>query len=291
MKVIRVVGGLGSQMMAYSLYLSMADRSDDNVICDFSWFHYHQSHNGAELNRIFGVEENRINRKLDFLFYSEFFVAKWIRKITFGLGFLKKYRAERKKYNYDEDVFYRKGNVVYYQCWTSWKYFENVEQKVVDAFQFPTISEPKNIEILDLIENSNSVAIHVRRGDYLESASLRGLAPDHYYSSAMNHIDENIDEPVYFVFSNDIEWCKENIQSNNIHYISWNSGGSSFRDMQLMARCKHNIIPNSTFSWWGAYLNRNPGKIVVAPEKWSNPETGVELNDMNMPSWVAIKNY
>jgi hypothetical protein len=291
MKVIQIVGGLGSQMMAYAFYISMSERSSQEIICDFSSFSHRQEHNGVELQRIFGIEEKRLDKKLEFLFYSRSIAAKIIRKIIYELGLMKNYTGALKNFNYDEDVFVQNGNVRYFQCWTSWKYFQGVEQRIIDTFKFPNISEQENIRILELIENSNSVSVHLRRGDYLSSNLHANLAPDLYYKKAIKYIFENVKNPNFFVFSNDIEWCKENIKLKNIHYIDWNNGQSSFRDMQLMSHCKHNIIPNSTFSWWGAYLNRNPAKIVISPERWANPGLGVELNDMNMPDWVVIKNY
>ena len=97
--------------------------------------------------------------------------------------------------------------------------------------------------------------------------------------------------PYFFIFSNDIEWCQENIKLENSYYVDWNTGENSYKDMQLMSLCKHNIIPNSTFSWWGAWLNKNPNKIVIAPEKWFNECSNI--NDLGIvpEKWVKIKNY
>jgi hypothetical protein len=289
MQIIQVVGGLGSQMMAYSLYIAMVKRRNQAIICDFSWFNYNRCHNGAELDRIFGIKQNMVSPGFAFFLHSRSFVAKILRRLAYLSGLLKNYSAERRNYNYDEDVFVQKGNVRYLQCWTSWKYFQGVEQEIIDLFKFPDVTDLENIRTRDLIKNSNSVSIHVRRGDALGSY-LGSLVNDFYYKSAIDYICANIEDPVFFVFSDDIEWCRNNLRPRFVHYIDWNHGSSSFRDMQLMACCKHNIIPNSSFSWWAAYLNRNPGKIVIAPEKWGSAEVGVQLDDMNMPGWVLIKN-
>ena len=97
------------------------------------------------------------------------------------------------------------------------------------------------------------------------------IATPKYYKESIKLIEEKIENPTFFVFSNDMEWVKENIQINSrVFYVDINSGDDSYKDMQLMSKCKHNIIANSSFSWWGAWLNENKNKIVVAPKKWVN---------------------
>ena len=132
------------------------------------------------------------------------------------------------------------------------------------------------LEILNEIENSNSISIHIRRGDYMspENYNMYGcIATPTYYKKAIKVIEEKVENPTFFVFSNDMDWVKKNIQINSrVFYIDINSGNGSYKDMQLMSNCKHNIIANSSFSWWGAWLNENKNKIVIAPKKWINRE-------------------
>jgi hypothetical protein len=291
-KVIYVVGGLGSQMMAYSLYLAMRKRNQ-NVSCDFSWYDSNHCHNGAELNKLFGIDETRITGISSYFLFRSPLHLRIISKICTIANIVKYHNASDLKYNYDETVFDNTKTfalIVYYQCWTSWRYFAGVENEIKDVFIFPEINDPNLEEIESNIRNSNSVSIHVRRGDYNNSDSLKNLTPLQYFEDAINVIRRKVDNPKFFVFSDDIEWCKNNFTSKDIIFVS-KYNYSNYIDMQLMSLCKHNILSNSSFSGWAAFLNRNNEKIVISPEVWSNYETGVELKDMNMPEWIKIKNY
>ncbi|KGK17398.1 alpha-1,2-fucosyltransferase [Vibrio navarrensis] len=286
MKIVKVVGGLGSQMFAYALYLSLKEKYDKNekIILNTSFYEKFKQHNGFELNDIFGISENN-NELADSIIEKRTFIHKLIYKLIF-----KEISAESKKYNFNEEVF-NKGNIIYNQCWTSWKYFDGYESLIKETFKFRELVEKENIEVAKIIESSNSVSIHVRRGDYLDSPGLKGLSPLWYYRESINYMNKKVENPSYFVFSDDISWCKENLGLESAHYIDWNKKTKSFRDMQLMSMCKHNIIPNSSFSWWGAYLNKNREKIVITPERWGNLGLGLELKDINHPEWVVLKNY
>ncbi|WP_215406320.1 alpha-1,2-fucosyltransferase [Vibrio gigantis] len=286
MKIIKAAGGLGSQMFAYALYLSLENKygSKERVVFDTSFFEDYEQHNGYELVRLFNVRFNQSNNFEKEIARNERFLHRKVRKL-----FFKVIDAKQRRYNFDERVFTNRS-AAYNQAWTSWRYFEHCEPLVKNTFTFPEISEPKNLDALGLIQTTNSVAIHVRRGDYLAVPALNGLAPLSYYRSAIKYIKENVDSPTFFIFSDDITWCKENLNLEKVVYVDWNTKSDSYRDMQLMSLCKHNIIPNSSFSWWGAYLNSNAGKIVICPEKWGHEELGLELKDMNYPGWIIQKN-
>ena len=289
MKIVKSVGGLGSQMMAFALFYSLKKKYKDKVIYDDSWFSFNQQHNGSELNRIFKIEEEKSDKFVSNIINSPRIIFRFLRKI---LQLFKVYKLYYKvDHNYHQEVFQQKGNVVFYQCWTSEKYFKNFEMEIKEIFQFPEIKDEKNKEIEKIILSNESVALHVRRGDYLTSEALCGLVDLAYYEKAIKHIEEKVVAPLYIIFSDDTNWCKENLKIENGIFVDWNKKENSYIDMQLMSLCKHNIIPNSSFSWWGAWLNKNPEKTVVAPERWANISTGVELNDMVPDSWTIIKNY
>jgi hypothetical protein len=290
MKFVKIVGGLGSQMLAYSLSIALSEKYGQKVIADFSSYEYASPHNGYELGHIFNIKEDKINKFLSIFLNSTFFPIRIFRKIASTLRIIKYYDAEKNKYNFDPEVFNQTGNVIYRQCWTSYKYFLGIESVIKEVFQFPEIDE-KNLSVYYLIKNTNSISIHVRRGDYVNHKILGELASIYYYDKAITCISSMVINPTFFIFSNDIDWCKEKIKISNAHFINWNIGKNSFRDMQLMSVCKHNIIPNSSFSWWGAYLNKNPFKIVVAPSRWINPSEDHEMKDMNLPSWIVIDNF
>ncbi|EGR3351592.1 alpha-1,2-fucosyltransferase [Vibrio parahaemolyticus] len=286
MKIVNVVGGLGSQMFAYALYVSLKERFGDqeSILLDTSFYRKNKQHNGYELERLFNIKEQPNNLFTKGILLNRGFVFKKLRKLL-----LKRLDAADNNYNFDPNVF-NNENTLYIQSWTSWKYFSDCTDLVQSAFTFKPLKDEKNIEISNIITSVNSVSIHVRRGDYLNSPALSGLAPLWYYRNAIKHLEENTNNPTYFVFSDDIQWCRDNLALSNAHYIDWNTGEDSYKDIQLMSLCKHNIIPNSSFSWWGAFLNENSDKIVIAPETWGNKSVGVELKDMNYPSWLVIPN-
>lgn len=150
-------------------------------------------------------------------------------------------------------------------------YFADFKRTIKWDFNFikPISNQSKLIE--QKIISSNSVWIHVRRGDYLSPFWIKRfwVIELPYYKYAMTYMRKNLKAaPLFFCFSDDINWCKNNFKWDNIYYIDWNKGDESWQDMYLLSKCKHNIISNSTFAWRWARLNDNPEKIVIAPEKW-----------------------
>lgn len=150
---------------------------------------------------------------------------------------------------------------------------EKIDQEIREAFQFPPIRDGKNLEILEFIKSHESVSIHARRSDLL---FLNGHCYQHgFFKRAVRYIRKKVPNPVFIFFTdeNSIGWCEENekifgidMKKDIVKFVTWNTGKESYRDMQLMAQCKHNIFTESTFGFWGAYLNENPNKITCAPD-------------------------
>ncbi len=156
--------------------------------------------------------------------------------------------------------------------WKKGSQRERIEQAIKQAFVFPDITDVKNLEIVRKLQEENSVAIHARRGDALstnEKYYKRG-----YFRKATKYIKAHVENPVFYFFSDpgSCEWCRNNLKvfginsRDKVYFVDWNSGTESFRDMQLMSLCKHNIISDSSFGWWGAFLNQNETKITISPE-------------------------
>ena len=174
--------------------------------------------------------------------------------------------------------------------WQSEKYFQFIEAIIRADFVFKQAMSNSNQLIANQIEQSNAVSLHVRRGDYANNpltAATHGLCSMDYYMQAIQHIGECVYEPNFFIFSDDIVWVKENLKINfPCFYVDGNYGEESYNDMRLMSLCKHHIIANSSFSWWGAWLNQYAGKIVIAPNKWFAHDTDVK--DLLPESWVKL---
>lgn len=156
------------------------------------------------------------------------------------------------------------------------------------VFKFPPVHDSENCNYLSLIKTACSVSIHVRRGDYLDDLNL-GIFGDicskEYFQKAVSKIYTIFDNPHFFVFSNDLQWCMENLKLSSVTYVSGNIGPSSWKDMYLMTNCSHNIISNSTFSWWGAWLNPNPDKVVICPTRFTRDDTGLSIYPAE---WIRV---
>ncbi len=144
-----------------------------------------------------------------------------------------------------------------------------IEDQLREDFRFPELTEDNNLMIKGIIESGNSVSIHARRSDFLQYNG--DCYKFGYFKKAVFYIKKHVQNPVFIIFSEDSKWCKENLatlgldgQSDTVYFVDWNSGDASYRDMQLMSMCKHNIITKSSFGWWASYLNRNPDKIIIS---------------------------
>ena len=144
----------------------------------------------------------------------------------------------------------------------------------------------KNEEIIQKISSTNSVSLHVRRGDYLGLKNLHGICDLNYYQKAVNFIERHVENPFFFLFSDDPNWVKENLKLNHPYFIvDINKNEKSPWDMWLMSLCKHNIIANSSFSWWGAFLNQNEKNITIAPKVWFADGSAEEIH---LKSWILL---
>lgn len=283
MQIVKVLGGLGNQMFQYAFYKSL--NNEEQNFLDILNFESYKLHNGFELEKVFKLKGISYANLKDIEKLSDCksnFLSRVRKKIT---GRKKTHIIEQ--YLHFNEKYLKMKNVYFEGYWQSEKYFINIKEKIIKEFNFPEITEQKNISILEKIEQRNSISIHIRRGDYLNNTLYSNICNTRYYKKAINYIESKIDNPIFFIFSNDINWCKENFYFEEAYFVDWNIGKSSFRDMQLMSLCKHNIIANSSFSWWGAWLNDNKEKIVVAPTKWLNDER-VNIDDIIPEGWIKL---
>jgi hypothetical protein len=281
MVITNIIGGLGNQMFQYAIGRAVAHKNSDILKLDIRGFARYKLHSGYILNA-FNIDEkiadiNDIKR----LGYRNRFLR---RLAKMGIFNYKKstFYAEKPEYEskFDEKVFSYK-DVYLYGYWQNEKYFLDIRDILINEF---TLKKPigKNADkYMSLITNTNSVSIHVRMGDYLELGWFIGIE---YYKRALKCICNKVTDPTFFIFSNDIEWCKENLNFIDNPVFVENTA-NELEDFELMKNAKHNIIANSTFSRWAAWLNTNNDKIVIAPKIWTNvrdsfcpvPETWVKI--------------
>lgn len=182
-----------------------------------------------------------------------------------------------RKQNESFDIFRKYDYNVYTGHSLAFRYkgagIEKMEDRIRDVFVFPEIKDDRNRKMTELIKNTNSVAVHARRSDLL---SVNGYCYKYgFFSRAVKYIKQKVEKPIFIFFCDEKStgWCDKNekifgldSRSDKVYYVDWNTGIDSFRDMQLMAMCKHNIFTESSFGFWGAYLNNNPDKITCAPD-------------------------
>ena len=192
-------------------------------------------------------------------------------------------------FHYDNN-FYNAGPNVYLKgLWQSEKYFFRFEKQIRNILRFNDDTIRSFADITNKIKDQNSISIHIRRGDYLAKVSLDvlGLLPLAYYHQAIELIKSKTQNTVFYFFSDDIDWVKTNLQIPEAIYVSNKTTTSHIEDLYLMSQCRHNIIANSSFSWWGAWLNSNPDKIVIAPKKWFN-NGPKDTQDLIPEGWLKI---
>lgn len=278
MIITRLMGGLGNQMFQYAAGLRLAKRLGTRVCVDLSWLNS-QDKLGVITKRDYELGIFGIKPMNDSLWLKLRLKAQ--RPILFKDSGMR----------YNPDFKKLRGNVILEGFWQSVKYFEGAEEDIFAVFRFPETISVQNRRVLKTIEDWASVSVHVRRGDYAndpQTKKFHGLQPLDYFQKASALIKKRVDSPHFFVFSDDPEWCRKNLKLGaKTTFVTGNTGAKSYEDMRLMAACKHNIIVNSSFSWWGAWLNQSPNKIVIAPRKWWHEKT-LNSSDVIPEDWVTL---
>lgn len=289
---IPLKGGLGNQMFGYTFYMYMKNKGYDvNIILTEFLFTY--IHNGIEIFDIF--PKITLNNKYHAKFYI---IINTLLKNTFAKRCMAKFVGfyyskfkivnQINPYTFDSFKFSPNNTYLLNGFWQNYMYSLDMEYEIKSIFEFHIPEVWCNKYILDKIEKTNSVSIHVRRGDYLknEFSDYNVIKTMNFYKDAISLIKEKISNPNFYIFSDDIQWCKDNFVGDEYVFIIGNTGKHSYLDMYMMSRCKHNIISNSTFSWWGAWLNNNDKKIVIAPKYWTN--SGIKSADFCPDKWFFI---
>jgi hypothetical protein len=292
MVVVRLIGGLGNQMFQYAAGRALSLLENAKLSLDIAPYEKYQLHNGYELDRVFSIQAKKVSEDelRKFIGWGGFFLNKLLVAIDFKKGLFKSKYFREPSFSYYNDFNSLGSNIYLDGYWQSEKYFQKFEDQIRRDFQFKQIEDPINLQYLKSIESNNSISIHVRRGDYLSSKDNQAkyyALTKNYYKIAVSYLNERVINPHYYIFSDDVKWAIENLDIKCPHtFISNNNAEQSYIDMQLMSCCKHNIIANSSFSWWGAWLNPNHQKIVIAPNLWFRDKTNTI--DLIPEGWVRI---
>lgn len=288
MYIFQLMGGLGNQMFQYAAGKSLSDKTGIEFSIDFDCPYRHIKYR-YNLD-VFKLKVKSASAADIWKSKPKTKVLKRLFMMT-GKDYNCKLVTEKKDFVFDPEFFGIEDGSYVRGFWQSEKYFKDIANTIREDFSFVSEPEGRNKEFADQIASSQSVSLHIRRGDYVkvaETNSLHGVCSISYYKQAINILSEKIQNPVFFIFSDDMDWVKENFSIQAEHYyVDENNAATNFEDLRLMSLCRHNIIANSSFSWWGAWLNASKSKIVVAPKQWMN-DPSFETPDLIPASWIRL---
>lgn len=266
MSVIRIKGGLGNQMFQYAFYKK------------------HSRYEKTYLDISFFENECDVATVQELGLFSAFkYTESNIQNEHEGLSLY----LEKEDAKYDVNALCER-NKLFEGYWQTYRYFEDITDEIRQAFEFVDTNDRRFNDFIQSVDLDNYVSVHVRRGDYLKVPHYYGnICTIDYYKKSIDFVKQHDSECSFIFLSDDIEWVKDNLKEDKAIYISSEmfDDYQNWYDMCIMSHCKHNIVANSSFSWWGAWLNKNPDKIVVAPQRWLNI---AETPDICPPEWKRI---
>lgn len=292
MVISSVIGGLGNQMFQYAAGRALAIAQGSDFLVDVSDLNAAPQHQGFELSRVFNCPVNLANNEhvRSVLGWQS---SRPVRDI-FSHSWLTAFRTRHLviEPHFDYWPGFRKLPPPSYLIgyWQSEQYFREIADLIRADFGFHRALTGQNFALDKRIAETNSVSLHVRRGDYVSNPhafAIHGVCSIQYYEAAIKYVAERIPSPIFYIFSDDMQWVRSHLEVRHpCCYVDNNIGADSYIDMQLMSHCKHNIVANSSFSWWGAWLNRNADKLVVAPSRWF--ANNIKTPDLLPSTWVAL---
>lgn len=290
MIIVKLKGGLGNQLFQYALGRHLALKNQTDLKLDTSFYNDQvgvtprqyelavfkiraKIASSGEINKIIGLQPPRIIQKI-------------LNKLH--LNYHKQNYIQEDSLNFQSSFLSWHNNIYLDGYFQSENYFADIRPEILKELSLMPDAENKVTVLSQKISSVNSVSLHVRRGDYAnlpEANYFHGLCSLDYYQAALKIIQNKITEPHFFIFSDDLSWCRANF--SNLQNVEFVTNYSPAQDLILMSRCRHNIIANSSFSWWGAWLNQNITKIVIAPKRWFNNQN-IDIRDRLPATWLKI---
>lgn len=279
---IKLTGGLGNQMFQFATAYCVAKKKNVDLYLDLSWFNRRNIHNGFELNNIFDIFSKVSFLNNDFSF-KKFKFKEFLNKIDMTY-----HTFNEPHFNYTPEITKLPNHCFLKGYWQSENYFKDYKNEIKKIFTFDKIIDEENLKMIDEISNNNSIAIHIRRGDFLLQKNLNHHTDlSNYYSNAIREASKNNYNLKFFLFTDDPKWVSKNFNiKGEKTVVNINHGKNSYIDMHLMSLCKINIIANSSFSWWGAWLNKS-NENIFAPKNWFNDKS-INIDDLIPTSWTII---
>jgi len=282
MIIVNLKGGLGNQMFQYALGRILALKNKDTLKLDTSGYPRQKlrAYGLDTFNIVENIATKKEIRKLKYPY--SIFSMLW-RRFSFKI-------LQRHHIGWEPEALKRTGDIYLDGFWQSYKYFADQADIIKQDFSLKEPLENKYPDLVDKVKKTASVSLHIRRGDYANSKITNyyhGTCSPRYYREAIEIIKNKVTEPVFFIFTDEPAWAKANLQFIQPAVFVADYQLSDGEELALMKICQHNIIANSTFSWWGAWLNSHPDKIVIAPKKWANKDNEA-FKDLIPPKWIRI---
>jgi len=292
MIISQVLGGLGNQMFQYAAGRSLSLKNKTPLALDVAGFEGYGLHQGFELDRVFSAPitlASEADRRRVLGWRRSPLVRRVLAQLPVSIAADPRF-AQEPYFHFWPDLEGFGPDSYLAGYWQSEKYFADVAPQIRTDFSFRTPLGGKNAELAHVIGAAKAVSLHVRRGDYAndpKTKSTHGLCSLDYYRVAIDRVAAVVPKPVFFIFSDDIAWVRANLPMTfEHHFVEHNQGVASYNDMRLMSLCQHHVIANSSFSWWGAWLNPSTDKTVVAPQKWFAGAKSV--HDLFPAKWVLL---
>ena len=293
MIIVKLKGGLGNQLFQYAFGRALSETTKQPLLFDNLFFQSPSEIRDYELSK-FSVHPNCS---------LPFFIRNWInvkhrRTKNIFLKALSKLQSiqyfKEAHFEYDDQIFQKcEDGVNYYDgYWQSPQYFNAIRPLLLKELKIKLPLSSPTLDLAKRIQRENAISIHVRRGDYAtnnHTNDFHGLCSLDYYKQAIHLLSKEKDECSFYIFSDDMVWTKENLKISGkpVYYVEHTTDATNYEDLYLMSICKHQIIANSSFSWWGAWLNEYSSKQIIAPKKWFADDS-INTNDLIPAEWIRI---
>lgn len=291
MIVVELMGGLGNQMFQYALGRNLAIKNNTQLYLDKTSLLNRDARKNFIFRNydldIFNIEERFLSIENSNKYNAVRSRPKKILNKILPLNELK--IIKEKQFGYTIQILNLSDNIYLNGYWQNFRYFSEIENIIKSDFSFKQAISTICESLLNQIKNTESVCLNIRRTDFVTNPTAHGILENDYYIQAEKILLKQLSKPIFYIFSDDIEWCINNIKlESEVVFVDHKYAGNKFRNyLELMSSCKHFVIPNSTFAWWAAWLSTSSRKIVIAPKVWLR-SINFETDLMSPSTWIFL---